>query len=112
MKVRSRPLTRHLSAQLIFDLRGEPVLIGAAKTNEEARGLIDEALGAGAVGEEKLSRECNAIYVELCKGFERGPEMLGRCFDKRPAIADKVPAKCLADFQTNVENYHEAMGGR
>lgn len=100
------------SALLVFDLRGEPVLVGAAKTNEEARGSIDGAQGAGAAGEEQLSRECNEVYIKLCKGFERSPEMLGRCFDKRPAIADKVPAKCLADFQTNVENYHEAMGSR
>lgn len=99
------------SALFVFDLRGEPAFIGSAATNEEARGLIDGALGAGAAAEDKRSRDCNEIYVELCKGFKPGPEMLGRCFDKRPAIADKIPSKCVADFQTNVENYHEATGG-
>lgn len=102
------------STLMVFDLRGEPLLIGAAKTNEEARGLIDGALGAGAgaAAEERLSRECNAIYAGLCKGFAAGPEMLGRCADARPEIADKIPQKCVADFQTNVENYHEAKGAR
>ncbi|QGM44541.1 hypothetical protein [Methylocystis heyeri] len=99
------------SALFVFDLRGDPALIGSAPTNEEARGLIDGALGAGVAAEEKLSRECNKIYAELCKGFKPGPEMLGGCYDKRPSIADKVPPKCTADFQTNIENYHEAMGG-
>ncbi len=99
------------SALFVFDLRGEPAFIGSASTNEEARGLIDGALGAGAAAEDKRSRDCNEIYVGLCKGFEPGPEMLGRCFDKRPAIADKIPSKCVADFQTNIENYHEATGG-
>jgi hypothetical protein len=110
-----RPDSRAASASSLFafDLRAEPSLVGSASTNEEARGLIDGALGAstGALEEEKLSRECNRIYVELCAGFKPGPEMLGRCFDKRPAIADKIPPKCIADFQTNVENYHEAIGG-
>ncbi|MBU6528477.1 hypothetical protein OGR47_16095 [Methylocystis sp. MJC1] len=99
------------SALFVFDLRGEPAFIGSAATNEEARKLIDGVLGAGAAAEEKLSNECNDIYAELCKGFKPGPDMLGRCSDKRPAIADKIPPKCIADFQTNIENYHEAVGG-
>ncbi|WP_036293404.1 hypothetical protein [Methylosinus sp. PW1] len=98
------------STLMVFDLRGEPVVIGAAKTNEEARDLIDGMLVARTL-EEKLSRECNAIYVSLCKGFAPGPEMLGDCFDARPEIADEIPQKCVADFQTNVENYHQAKGG-
>ncbi|TDX67084.1 hypothetical protein EDE12_101626 [Methylosinus sp. sav-2] len=98
------------STLMVFDLRGEPMIIGAAKTNEEARDLIDGLLIARTL-EEKLSRECNAIYVSLCKGFPPGPEMLGGCFDARPEIADEVPQECVADFQTNVENYHEAKGG-
>ena len=55
-----------------------------------------------------ISKECNAAYVRLCTGFRPGPEMLGRCFAKRPTIADKIPAKCTEDFQTNIENYNDA----
>jgi hypothetical protein len=36
------------SALLVFDLRGEPLLLGSANTNEEARGMIDAAVSAGA----------------------------------------------------------------
>ena len=101
------------SSLFVFDLRTTPTLLGAVRTNEEARDLLDGALGAGAAAnaEERLVRDCNAIYAGLCKGFKEGPEMLGRCFSARPEIADKVPPKCIADFQTNIENFHEA-GGR
>lgn len=97
------------STLLVFDLRnGEPVLIGAATTNEEARQLADG--GSGAQQEDARARDCNAIYASLCRDFPPGPEQLGRCYDRRPAIADKVPAECIADFQTNIENYHQAVG--
>jgi hypothetical protein len=97
------------STLLAFDLRGDaPALIGAASGNDQARQLADAAPGGG---EEAQSRACNAVYAKLCKDFPPGPERLGRCFDKRPAIADKVPATCVADFQTNIENYHQAVGG-
>jgi hypothetical protein len=36
------------SALFVFDLRGEPVLLGSTDTNEEARSLIDAAVSAGA----------------------------------------------------------------
>jgi hypothetical protein len=61
---------------------------------------------------ERLSRECNKIYAGLCKDIKRGPEMLGKCFEKHPEIADKIPAKCEADFQLNVEGYNDAKGQR
>jgi hypothetical protein len=96
------------STLLAFDLRGAtPTLIGAAAGNEEARRLADAAPGGD---EEAQSRACNAIYADLCKDFPPGPERLGHCYDKRPAIADRIPAKCVADFQTNIENYHQAVG--
>jgi hypothetical protein len=96
------------STLLVFDLRGEaPTLIGAATSNDEARKLADATPGGA---EDARSRDCNAVYAELCKDFPAGPEQLGRCFDKRPAIADKVPPKCVSDFQTNIENYHQAIG--
>jgi len=108
------PAKAAASTLYVFDLRDKPALIGSAERNEEARALLDGAVGAGPAmaAEEKLSRACNAIYVELCKGVKPGPEMLGQCFDKRPAVADRVPKKCVADFQTNIENYHDAMGAR
>lgn len=97
------------STLLAFDLRGDaPALIGAASSNDEARRLAD-ATPVGA-SDDALSRDCNAVYAELCKDVPSGPEQLGRCFDKRPSIADKVPAKCVTDFQTNIENYHQAVG--
>ncbi|MFO1114894.1 MAG: hypothetical protein U1E28_04370 [Beijerinckiaceae bacterium] len=67
-------------------------------------------VSAGQAQEERLVRECNAIYEKLCKGIKKGPEMLGQCFEKRPAIQGKIPDKCAADFQTNIENYNEAKG--
>jgi hypothetical protein len=57
---------------------------------------------------ERLSRECNKIYAGLCKDIKRGPEMLGKCFERHPGIADKIPAKCEADFQLNIEGYNDA----
>jgi hypothetical protein len=97
------------STLLAFDLRGDaPVLIGAATGNDEARKLADAK--AGGSEEAARSGDCNAIYAGLCKDFPPGPEQLGRCFDKRPTIADKVTPKCVADFQTNIENYHQAVG--
>lgn len=73
-------------------------------------------LGAPAMAQgdrgEALSRECNAAYVRMCKGIARGPELVGQCFEKYPDILDKIPKKCEADFQTNVENYHAAKGQR
>lgn len=99
---------KNASTLLVFDLRGDaPALIGAASGNEEARRLADAAQGGGDAAQ---SRDCNAIYAELCGDLPPGPGRLGRCFDRRPAIADKVPAQCVADFQTNIENYHEATG--
>jgi hypothetical protein len=99
---------KQASTLLAFDLRGEaPALVGAATSNVDARKLADAAPGGG---EDAQSRDCNAVYAELCKDFPSGPEQLGRCFDKRPAIADKVPPKCVSDFQTNIENYHQAIG--
>jgi hypothetical protein len=100
---------KEASTLLVFDLRGDaPALVGAATGNDEARKLADASPGGS--DEETLSRRCNAIYAALCKDFPPGPEQLGRCFDKRPTIADKVPPKCVADFQTNIENYHQAVG--
>ena len=100
---------KEASTLLVFDLRGDaPALIGAATGNDEARKLADASPGGS--DEETPSRGCNAIYAALCKDFPPGPEQLGRCFDKRPTIADKVPPKCVADFQTNIENYHQAVG--
>lgn len=100
---------REASTLLAFDLRGDaPALIGAAASNDEARKLADA--NPGGSGEEAHSGDCNAIYAKLCKDFPPGPEQLGRCFDKRPSIADKVPPTCVSDFQTNIENYHQAIG--
>ncbi len=97
------------STVLAFDLRGDaPALIGAASSNDEARRLADAS--PGGPGDDALSRDCNAVYAELCKDVPSGPEQLGRCFDKRPSIADKVLPKCVSDFQTNIENYHQAVG--
>lgn len=67
------------------------------------------AMAQDATG-EALSRECNAAYVRECKGIKRGPELVGKCFEKYPNILAKIPKKCEADFQTNVENYREAKG--
>jgi hypothetical protein len=59
--------------------------------------------------EEKLARECNRIYVKLCRGIKPGPTMIGECANKKPDLESKIPAKCVTDFQTNVENYNDAM---
>lgn len=67
-------------------------------------------VSAGRTQEERLVRECNAIYERLCKGVRKGSEMLGQCFEKRPSIQTRIPVKCIADFQTNIENYNEAKG--
>jgi hypothetical protein len=100
---------KEASTLLAFDLRDDaPALIGAATGNDDARKLVDAKAGGSEV--EAQSGDCNAIYAGLCKDFAPGPEQLGRCFDKRPTIADKVPPKCVADFQTNIENYHQAVG--
>ena len=71
------------------------------------------ASGASAQGAaaERISRECNRVYVSLCKDIKQGPEMLGQCFKRHPSIADKIPARCTEDFQLNIENYNDAMGG-
>lgn len=60
--------------------------------------------------EGPLIKECNAAYAKVCTGIAPGPELVGQCFDKYPNIVDKIPEKCVADFQTNVENYNEAKG--
>jgi hypothetical protein len=63
---------------------------------------------AQSVANDILSKKCNAIYVKLCHGFKPGPEMLGKCYEKRPLIAARVPRECTEDFQTNIENYNDA----
>jgi hypothetical protein len=61
---------------------------------------------------EKLSRDCNRIYIGLCKDIKRGPEMLGKCFEKHPAMDKKIPSRCTVDFQSNIEGYNDAKSQR
>ena len=72
-----------------------------------AVGSVDLAFAQSAA-DEKLSTKCNAIYVKLCHGFKPSPEMLGKCYEKRPSIAARVPKECTENFQTNIENYNDA----
>ena len=56
---------------------------------------------------KKNSPTCEQIYARLCKGFKRGPEMVGACNRARPSVGDKIPDKCTADFQSKVEGYED-----
>jgi len=67
------------------------------------------ATGAWAQSdEEALSRECNKVYRKLCRDIPVGPEMLGKCYEKHSDLDSRIPEKCAADFQTNIENYNDA----
>ncbi len=58
--------------------------------------------------DEALSKKCNAIYVKLCKGIKPGPSLVGKCNEKRPKVAGKIPAECVEDFQSAVEGYNDS----
>jgi hypothetical protein len=119
------------STLLVFDLRGVPAYVGAAKTNEEARDLVDQALDldrnvaapspppAATPKPAPAPRpapeaplDCDAAIAGLCKSFVPGPERLGRCYDAQPSILERAPARCVPDMRTNIENYHQAKGGK